>query len=348
MHVCMINPVFTIEIINSKCYKEVKEVVIMTTKFKKLKVGEIEPSDDTIYDINNCDIDKKLFTPICPNKNCECELTDITRETQNGPSRYLMSPNHITGCPYSTAGSGVKTFNLSSESFVDTLSMLSDKKKKNNETIGIESGGNGAKNKKKKTDRYSEIEYINKPKPCRAMDDFVFSLYEMKDSDIINIKDTEGNSLEISKKDLIISKKNNANYDGKDLTGLKLIIDVRKQNEFKIPFVKGTYFMVLQTSLDGETTIDEDGNKEFHSDYQPVFIKFVFSSWDLMQEFKKSFNTRNEKAKKKGKTYKVPAIYCDLKPIEAEDVNGVKRTIYEAKVYDKSIAWIDKNSLELL
>lgn len=157
MHVCMINPVFTIEIINSKCYKEVKEVVIMTTKFKKLKVGEIEPSDDTIYDINNCDIDKKLFTPICPNKNCECELTDITRETQNGPSRYLMSPNHITGCPYSTAGSGVKTFNLSSESFVDTLSMLSDKKKKNNETIGIESGGNGAKNKKKKTDGYSEI-----------------------------------------------------------------------------------------------------------------------------------------------------------------------------------------------
>ena len=320
----------------------------MTTKFKKLKFGEIEPSDDTIYDISNCDIDKKSFTPICPNKNCGCKLTAITRETQNGPTRYLMSYNHIAGCPYSTAGSGVKTFNLSSESFVDTLSILSDKKKKNNETIGIESGGNGAKNKKKKTDGYSVIEYINKPKPCKAMDDFVFSLYEMRDSDIINVKDTEGNSLEIPKKDLIISKKNNANYDDKDLTGLKLIIDVRKQNEFKIPFVKGTYFMVLQTSLDGKTTTDKDGNKEFHSDYQPVFIKFVFSSWDLMQEFKKSFNTRNEKAKKKGKTYKVPAIYCDLKPIEAEDVNGVKRTIYEAKVYDKSIAWIDKNSLELL
>ena len=76
------------------------------------------------------------------------------------------------------------------------------------------------KTRKRKPMGIQKFEYINKPKPCRAMDDFVFSLYEMKDSDIINIKDTEGNSLEISKKDLIISKKNNANYDGKDLTGL--------------------------------------------------------------------------------------------------------------------------------
>lgn len=32
----------------------------MTTKFKKLKLGEIEPSDDTIYDISNCDIDRSF------------------------------------------------------------------------------------------------------------------------------------------------------------------------------------------------------------------------------------------------------------------------------------------------
>ena len=319
----------------------------MTTKFRKLMLGESSPSDEKIYDIRDCDIDLNVFQPVCANKNCGCKLTEITRTTQNGYTRYLMSNSHAPNCIYSTSGNGIKTYNLSEESFVDTVNMFSDKKSKKGVSAGTKNSVETKENNKE-TNGYSAIEYTNKPKPCKVMDDFIFSLYDMKDSDIIKIKDMNGNLLKITKKDFIVSKKNNENYDGKDLSGLKLIIDVRKQNEFILSFVKGTYFMVLQTSLDGKTTIDKYGKKIFHSKYQPVYIKFVFSTWELMQEFKKLFNQRNENAIQKSKPYNVPAIYCNLEPIEVEDVKGVTRQIYEAKVYDKSITWIDKNSLELL
>lgn len=319
----------------------------MTTKFRKLMLGESSPSDEKIYDIRDCDIDLNVFQPVCANKNCGRKLTEITRTTKNGYTRYLMSNSHVANCIYSTSGNGIKTYNLSEESFVDTVNMFSDKKSKKSVSAGTKNSVETKENNKE-TNGYSAIEYTNKPKPCKVMDDFIFSLYDMKDSDIIKIKDMNGNLLKITKKDFIVSKKNNENYDGKDLSGLKLIIDVRKQNEFILPFVKGTYFIVLQTSLDTKTKIDKNGKKIFYSEYQPVYIKFVFSNWELMQEFKKLFNQRNENAIQKSKPYNVPAIYCNLEPIEVEDVKGVTRQIYEAKVYDKSITWIDKNSLELL
>ena len=51
----------------------------------------------------------------------------------------------------------VKTFNLSSESFVDTLSMLSDKKKKNNEKK--ENNKNHKTDKKEKFRKHKFIKY---------------------------------------------------------------------------------------------------------------------------------------------------------------------------------------------
>ena len=119
----------------------------MTTKFRKLMLGESSPSDEKIYDIRDCDIDLNVFQPVCANKNCGCKLTEITRTTQNGYTRYLMSNSHAPNCIYSTSGNGIKTYNLSEESFVDTVNMFSDKKSKKGVSAGTKNSVETKENK---------------------------------------------------------------------------------------------------------------------------------------------------------------------------------------------------------
>ena len=187
------------------------------------------------------------------------------------------------------------------------------------------------------------LEFTHTSKACKKIGDLVYQLLELNEDDNLNIQIIGGTHIHTTKKDFVVSKNYFLNYYGKDLSGLKVLVDVNRQSFIKLKFVKGMYFRVYQTSRSREF-YEHDDNGSY---YLPTYIKLVFAGYDQMQAFETKLKERDAR-KKAGKEYCVPVLYCNLVPTKEYDMNGNEVTVWQAKVYDKSLIWIDEKDARLL
>lgn len=316
----------------------------MTIKYKRKRKDESIPSDQTIYSLKyNGKIDETIYDYICPNDDCACKMTLVTRQTQHGHTTYLQAKNHIKNCKYARKGSGAATFNLSNDSYVDTNSFFSNYKRAKQKVT--ESVDEKVKEKNNEaTNSASAIEYINKPIPCKDINTLVNSLIEITWDDMITLRDPYNTEIHTSKRDFIISRYNVEHYTGKDLSGLKLLIGLRKQRDITLPPQKGKYFKVYKTCMKKE---------HYEKGLAPTYIKLNFTTWDIMKEFDSLFTKANDirhknATNKEFEDYTEPVLLCYFTPLRVMDNNNNEVTIWETNVYNKSMFFEYFSSLSFI